>query len=178
MSLYDTTRLLSQLQSLTQERERPLLEAALASALRDLLGAARVSILKLSQTPQESFVWPAVVVDAEGTRIRDDGVSVPADMISVGRLPRLQACLDRGSHLADAGKDLFPLLKANGACFGFVDIEGCAIDEAQIEIAERLQAIFCASFPAFPATTTPGLNRCAFRAGASQTRRVSTTGWR
>jgi len=142
MSLPGTTRLLSHLQNLTQERERPLLEAALASALRDLLGAARVSILKLSQTPQESFVWPAVVVDADGARVHDDGVSVPADMVSVGRLPRLQACLDRGSHLSEAGKDLFPLLKANGACFGFVDIEGCAIDEAQIEVAERLQAIF------------------------------------
>lgn len=142
MSLPGATRLLSHLQSLTQQRERPLLEAALASALRDILGASRVSILKLSQTPSESFVWPAVEVDADGARIHDDGVSVPADMVSVERLPRLQDCLESGKHRAGAGRDLFPLLKANGACFGFVEIEGGAIDAAQVEVAERLQAIF------------------------------------
>ena len=142
MALFDAERLLNHLESLTRQRERPLLEAALAVALRDLLGADRVSILKLSQTPQESFVWPAVVVDADGARVHDDGVSVPADMVSVERLPRLRACLESGKRRAEAGSELFPLLKAHGTCFGFVDIEGGAIDAAQIEVAGRLQAIF------------------------------------
>jgi diguanylate cyclase (GGDEF)-like protein len=142
MSQFDAERLLNHLESLTKQRERPLLEAALALALRDLLGATRVSILKLSQTPQESFVWPAVVVNAEGAQIHDDGVSVPADMVSVERLPRLKACLESGKHRAEAGRDLFSLKRANGTCFGFVEVEGSKVDEARIEVARRLQAIF------------------------------------
>lgn len=140
MSSISAGQLLSHLERLTQERERPLLEAGLASALHDLLGAERVTILKLSQTPLESFVWPAVVVDGDGAHVRDDGISIPADMVSVERFERIQAYLENGTQRT--GDGLFPLLKSSGVCFGFVDIEGCTIDEAQIEIACRLQAIF------------------------------------
>ena len=58
MSQFDAERLLNHLESLTKQRERPLLEAALALALRDLLGATRVSILKLSQTPRNPSSGP------------------------------------------------------------------------------------------------------------------------
>lgn len=142
MSTLTAKRLLAHLESMTHERERPLLEVALASALRDLLGADRVSVYKLAQAPGESFVWPAVVVGAKGAQVRDDGVSVPEEMVSIERFPRLQACLESGTQQAAGNSSIFPLLKASGACFGFVDIEGRAVDSGQIEVAERLQAIF------------------------------------
>jgi diguanylate cyclase (GGDEF)-like protein len=142
MSTLTAKRLLAHLESMTHERERPLLEVALASALRDLLGADRVSVYKLAQAPGESFVWPAVVVGAKGAQVRDDGVSVPEEMVSIERFPRLQACLESGTQQAAGNSSIFPLLKASGACFGFVEIEGRAVDSGQIELAERLQAIF------------------------------------
>ena len=142
MSPLTAKQLLAHLESMTHERERPLLEVALASALRDLLGAECVSILKLTQAPGESFVWPAVVVDANGVQVRDDGVSVPEEMVSIERFPHLQACLDSGTEQTGGDSRIFPLLKASGACFGFVEIEGCRVDGGQVEVAERLQAIF------------------------------------
>ena len=142
MSLVTAKRLLTHLESMTRERERPLLEVALASALRDLLGADRVSIFKLAQAPGESFVWPAVVIDAKGAQVRDDGVSIPEEMVSIERFPRLQACLESGTPQTAGDSRISPLLKANGVCFGFVEIEGRAVDNGQVEVAERLQAIF------------------------------------
>jgi hypothetical protein len=92
MSSISAGQLLSHLERLTQERERPLLAAGLASALHDILGAERVTILKLSQTPLESFVWPAVVVDGDGAHVRDDGISIPADMVKTVHNEPATAC--------------------------------------------------------------------------------------
>ena len=142
MSALFSNRLLTRIESLTRERERPLLEVALAEALIDLLACTRVTILKLSQTPGESFVWPAVIVDASGVQLRDDGISVPEDMVSVERFPRLWTCMQSSARTSGDGRHVMPLLKASGICFGFVEIETPLFAPGQVETAERLQAIF------------------------------------
>ncbi|OHC66289.1 MAG: hypothetical protein A3H93_00635 [Rhodocyclales bacterium RIFCSPLOWO2_02_FULL_63_24] len=135
-------RFLSHIERITHERDRPQLEVALAESLRDLLHCERVSILKLAQAPGEAFVWPAVVIGADGAQIHDDGVSVPADMVSIARFPRLAACLQSTARQTAGAHTAFPLLTDNGTCFGFVEIEGKAIDSARLGIAERLLTVF------------------------------------
>lgn len=142
MPKLSANQILAHIGNMTRERERPLLELALASALNDLLACDRVRIMKLSPTPSESFVWPAVVVDAGGAVVRDDGVSVPEDMVSVERFPQLAACLQTSQPQFAAHSVALPLLKASGACFGFVEIEGMPSDTRKLELTRRLQAVF------------------------------------
>ena len=133
---------LTHIERITRERDRPQLKIALAEALRDLLGSSRVVIHNLLQAPGETFVWPAAVVDDTGSHIHDDGLSIPADMVSIDYYPLLDACQKSGVRQADGDSTVFPVLRANGSSTGFVVIAGKPLDPAQLAIAELLLAIY------------------------------------
>ena len=135
-------RILTHIERITRERDRPQLKIALAEALRDLLGSSRVVIHNLLQAPGENFVWPAAVVDDTGPHIYDDGVSIPADMVSIDYYPLLEACLHSGLRQADGDSTVFPILRSNGSSFGFVAIAGKPLDPAQLTVAEHVLAIY------------------------------------
>ena len=133
---------LTHVERITRERDRAQLKIALAEALRDLLSTSRVVIHNMMQAPGEIFVWPAAVVDDTGSHIHDDGLSIPADMVSIDYYPLLDACQKSGLRQADGDSTVFPVLRANGSSTGFVVIAGKPLDPAQLAIAELLLAIY------------------------------------
>ncbi len=133
---------LTHIERITRERDRPQLKIALAEALRDLLGSSRVVVHNLLQAPGETFVWPAAVVDDTGPHVHDDGLSIPADMVSIDYYPLLEACLRSGLRQSDGDSTVFPILRSNGGSFGFVAIAGRPLDGERLAIAEHLLAIF------------------------------------
>ena len=133
---------LTHVERITRERDRPQLKIALAEALRDLLGSSRVVIHNILQAPGETFVWPAAVVDDTGPHVHDDGMSIPADMVSIDYYPLLDACLHSSARQADGDSTVFPILRANGSSFGFVAIVGKPLDAEQLVLAEYLLAIY------------------------------------
>ena len=135
-------KLLSHIERITSERDRPQLNIALAQALHDLLGSGSVNILKLLQAPGEAFIWPAAVVDDTGPHIHDDGLSVPVSMVSIDYYPQLVVCLESGLRQTTGDSAVFPIWKANGSVFGFVTIAGKSMDEDQLAIAQHLLTIF------------------------------------
>ena len=135
-------RTLTHIARITRERDRAQLKIALAEALRDLLGSSRVVIHNILQAPGETFVWPAAVVDDTGSHIHDDGLSIPADMVSIDYYPLLDACLHSGTRQSDGDSTIFPILKASGSSFGFVAIAGKPLDAPQLVIADHLLAIY------------------------------------
>lgn len=135
-------QLLSHIERITGERDRPQLNIVMAQALRDLVGTGSVSILNLLQAPGEAFIWPAAVVDDTGSHIHDDGLSVPESMVSIDYYPQLVVCLESGLRQMTGDNTIFPLLRAKGTVSGFVTIAGKTLDPAQLAIAEHLLAIF------------------------------------
>ncbi len=143
LSRKSVQQLLLYAERLTRERDRAQLELVLVEALREILGASGASLLKLTQTPEESLVWPAAVCDANGPQLHDDGLSLPEDMASIEYYPLLEAGLQSGQMQAAGDTTVFPLRKADGDWFGFVEIAAAhALDGAQVVVAERLLAIF------------------------------------
>jgi diguanylate cyclase (GGDEF)-like protein len=135
-------KLLSHIERITGERDRPQINIALAHALRDLLGIGNVTILTLLQAPGEAFVWPAAAVDNDGPHIHDDGLAVPSSMVSIDYHPQLAACLQSGVRNTRGDDTVFPISKTNGSVCGFVRIAGKKLDESQLSIATHLLAIF------------------------------------
>ncbi len=135
-------KLLSHIERITGERDRPQINIALAHALRDLLGNGSVSILTMLQTPGEAFVWPAAAVDDDGPHIHDDGLAVPSRMVSIDHYPQLLLCLQSGVRNICGDDTVFPISKANGSVCGFVMIAGKKLDDQQLAFATHLLAIF------------------------------------
>ena len=135
-------KLLSHIERITSERNRPQLKVAVAQALRDLVGSESVSVLKLLEAPGEAFVWPAAVVDDTGAHIHDDGLSVPDSMVSIEYYPQLVVCLESGLRQTTGDQTVFPIARANGSVFGFVTLAGKLLDGNQLAIAEHVLAIF------------------------------------
>ena len=135
-------KLLSHIERITCERDRPQINIALAHALRDLLGTGSVSVLSLLQTPGEAFVWPAASVDDDGPHIHDDGLAVPSSMVSIEYHPTLLLCLQSGERNVSGEDTVFPISKTNGSVCGFVTIVGKRLDDQQLAIATHLLAIF------------------------------------
>ena len=135
-------RLLSHIERITRERERPQLNVVVAQALRELLGAGSVSVHKLLQAPGEDFIWPAALVDETGPHIHDDGLSVPDSMVSIDYYPQLIVCLQSGVRQTTGDNTVYPVLRANGSTFGFVTIAGKELDHRELETADHLLAIF------------------------------------
>ena len=135
-------KLLSHIERITGERDRPQINIALAHALRELLGIGSVSILTLLQAPGEALVWPAAAVDADGSHIYDDGLAVPSRMVSLDFHPQLLACLQSGVCNISGEDTVFPISKTNGSVCGFVTIAGKKLDDQQLAIAAHLLAIF------------------------------------
>jgi diguanylate cyclase (GGDEF)-like protein len=133
---------LTHVERITRERDRSLLSVALAEAMHELLGVARVSVHSLLQMPGETFVWPSVVVDDTGSHIHDDGFSIPADMVSIDYYPLLDACLQSCTRLVDGDSTIFPVLRANGRPSGFVAISSKPMASPQLVIAEHLLGIY------------------------------------
>ncbi len=135
-------KLLTHIERITAERDRTKLNITLAHALREVVGAGSVSILKLLQAPGEAFIWPAAVVDETGAHVHDDGLSVPDGMVSIEFYPQLVVCLQSCARQTTGDSTVYPILKANGSTFGFVTLTGTVLSEAQLEKAGSLMAIF------------------------------------
>ena len=135
-------KLLSHIERITGERDRPQINVALAHAMRDLLGIGSVSILTLLQAPGEAFVWPAASVDEVGPHIHDDGLAVPSSMESIDYYPQLLACLQSGVRNISGEDTVFPISKTTGSVSGFVMVTGKRLDDQQLAIATHLLAIF------------------------------------
>jgi len=135
-------QLLTHIEHITRERDRPQLNVAVAEALRDLLGSGQVSVLKLLQAPGEAFIWPAVMVDDTGSHIHDDGVSVPESMVSIDYYPQLVMCLQNGARQTSGDSTVFPISRTNGNVFGFISIAGRPLTPAQLAMAEHILRIF------------------------------------
>ncbi len=135
-------KLLSHIERITAERDRTKLHIALAQALREVVDAGSVSILKLLQAPGEAFIWPAAVVDETGAHVHDDGLSVPDSMVSIEFYPQLVVCLQSGARQTTEDSTVYPILKANGSTFGFVMLSGATLDKQCLELADHLMAIF------------------------------------
>ncbi len=135
-------KLLTHIERITGERDRPQINIALAHALRDLLGTGSVGILTLLQAPGEAFVWPAATVDDAGPHIHDDGLAVPSSMVLIEYYPQLLACLQSGARITNGADTVFPISRANGSVAGFVTVAGKSLSESQLLIAEHLLVIF------------------------------------
>ena len=135
-------KLLSHIERITGERDRPQINVALAQALRDLPGIGSVNVFALLQAPGEALVWPVATVDDDGPHIHDDGLAVPSSMVSIDYYPQLLACLQSGVRNISGEDTVFPILKANGSICGFVTIAGKKLDDQQLAIATHLLAIF------------------------------------
>ncbi|MEO8384836.1 MAG: GGDEF domain-containing protein [Betaproteobacteria bacterium] len=135
-------KLLSHIERITGERDRPQINVALAHALRDLLGMGSVSILTLMHAPGEAFVWTAAAVDDQGPHIHDDGLAVPSGMVSIDYHPQLMACLQTGERNVSGEDTVFPISKTNGSVSGFVKITGKKLNQQQLALATHLLAIF------------------------------------
>ena len=135
-------KLLSHIERITGERDRPQINIAVAHALRDLLGTGSVTIYSLLQTPEEAFVWPAASVNDSGPHIHDDGLAVPSRMVSIDYHPQLLASLRSGARVNSGNDIVFPIVKANGSVSAFVALAGKSLDESQLAFAGHLLAIF------------------------------------
>lgn len=135
-------RLLTHAERLTRERDRARLEITLVEALRDLLDASGVSLLKLMQTPEEALIWPAAVCDADGPQLHDDGLSLPDELVSIEYYPLLESCLQTAERVAAGDATVFPLRKADGEWFGFIEVAGQPLSAEQVAVAEQLLGIF------------------------------------
>lgn len=142
MFLDPTSHLLNCVEAITRERERPRVELALASALRELFSASRVRLLKVSTFSGEAFVSLAVEIDAVGARILDDGIGVPQDLTSLERLPALAAAMAQGLPQPLSDGIVLPLRSVEGRTFGFAEIDGALAERSLIEAAGHLQAVF------------------------------------
>ncbi len=136
------SRTLFYLERLTRERDRRQLKVTLAEALHACLGSSRVVVHNLLQAPGETFVWPAAAVDETGSHAHDDGLSIPADMVSIDYYPLLDACLQSGLRQSDGDSTVFPILRAHGGLIGFVVIAGKPLEAEQLVIAEYFLAIY------------------------------------
>ena len=135
-------RLLSHIERITGERDRPQINIAVAHALRDLLGTGGVTIYSLLHTPGEAFVWPAASVNDTGAHVHDDGLSVPSSMVSIDYHPQFFASLRSGARVIDGSDIVFPIVKANGSVSGFVKLAGKSLNESELSFAQHLLAIF------------------------------------
>jgi len=135
-------RLLTHIERMTSERERPLLEVALTEALLDRLEVSSVSVVKVMVTPEEVFVWPAVISDSTGSQLHDDGLSLPEEMISIEYHPLLDTCLKTGITQESGNDTVIPIVKADGTWFGFVEIAGRALNANETGLVTSLTTIF------------------------------------
>ena len=83
-------QLIKCLGQMTRGRERGQLEIALAEALLEVLKADAINVYKCQDISGEVFVWRSVETTRSGTRLHDNGLSKPDNIMSLERLPLLK----------------------------------------------------------------------------------------
>lgn len=135
-------RLLNSLKQMTQGRERPVLELAFAKGLLTLIAAERVSIYKLEEIAGKNQIWLSVEAGTARTRLYDDGVSVPDDLLPVEQFPLIHACIETGMMQFGDNETVFPVMTSFSRCFGFIEIVGKRLDRDQSSMTADFLAIF------------------------------------
>lgn len=144
--LVNLVTLVTYLDRLTGERQRPQLELVLVEALRELLQAQRVAYFKLQQAPDEALFWLAVETDSQGTRVADDGINPPLKLASIETRPEIHALLGRDAlepiPCAEGVRLVKPIISA-GAATGFLEMDvGRMLDTEQILMTSTLITTF------------------------------------
>lgn len=119
-------RLLDHIAGLTGERQRPQLEARLVEALRDITAASAITYFKLQTVHDETLCWVAVTTDAHGVAIHDDGVSLPARMVTLSSQPDANVALRDKVPVRSATKVGYRLtypVSNSGSAAGFLVLE-------------------------------------------------------
>ena len=136
------TPLLDYIQRMTHGRDRPMIELALAQALRTTLNVPRVQLHKCAQTGDGLLVWVAVDVTASASTSLDDGIAVPEHAVPVAQLPLIETFIRTGVPDFADERNLLPIVLDNSQWFGFIEVDGDMLDLPQMMTAGQLVAVF------------------------------------
>ncbi|WP_161493314.1 GGDEF domain-containing protein [Zoogloea sp. LCSB751] len=106
---------LKHVESITQHRDRTLLELGVASALFELVKALEVNLYKVTEHGEDIFLTQVVHVGPEGVRYVQEELSDGEETIPVSQRPEMAACVEQNQivlrHLAASGQYLhcFPI---------------------------------------------------------------------
>lgn len=107
---------LKHVESITQHRDRTLLELGVASALFELVKALEVNLYKVTEHGNDNFLTRVVHVGSEGVRYAQEELDDIEEMIPVAQRPEMAACVEQTHivlrHLPETGQYLhcFPIL--------------------------------------------------------------------
>jgi len=135
-------KLLDTVQKMTNGRERPMLEIAMANSLLGLTNANQVSIYKFEEREGIPRVWISSQITSKGAQLHDDGISAPEDFFPITDFPAF--CISRNSGLPHAEADLLvlPIILHSSRLYGFVEVAGAAPDSASSPSVASVLAIF------------------------------------
>jgi diguanylate cyclase (GGDEF)-like protein len=119
-------QLLDTVQKMTNGRERPQLEIAMANSMLALSRAKQVSIYKFEEREGKPRVWISVLTTSAGTHLHDDGICAPEDFFTLSDFPAFTISRSSGLPHAEAGSVTLPIVLHNSRLYGFVEIKGAA----------------------------------------------------
>ncbi|MBS0352574.1 MAG: GGDEF domain-containing protein [Proteobacteria bacterium] len=107
---------LKHVESITQHRDRTLLELGVASALFELVKALEVNLYKVTEHGNDNFLTQVVHVAPEGVRYVQEALDDVTETMPVSQRPEMAACVEQNHivlrHLEATGQYLhcFPIL--------------------------------------------------------------------
>ncbi|MBS0346704.1 MAG: GGDEF domain-containing protein [Proteobacteria bacterium] len=139
---------LKHVESITQHRDRTLLELGVASALFELVKALEVNLYKVIEHGNDCFLTQVVHVGPEGVRYVQEELDDSVDTMPVAQRPEMAACVGQRHivlrHLADTGQYLhcFPVL-AEHRVLGVLEVVCSAhLSEENLGTAEGFLGLY------------------------------------
>jgi diguanylate cyclase (GGDEF)-like protein len=139
---------LKHVESITQHRDRTLLELGVASALFELVKALEVNLYKVIEHGKDNFLTQVVHVGQAGVRYVQDELDDTAETIPVAQRPEMAACVEQNHivlrHLEATGRYLhcFPIL-AERRVLGVLEVVcGAQLSEENLGTAEGFLGLY------------------------------------
>lgn len=139
---------LKHVESITQHRDRTLLELGVASALFELVKALEVNLYKVTEHGEDKFLTQVVHVGPEGVRYVQEELDDVEETLPVAQRPEMAACVEQTHivlrHLADSGQYLhcFPIL-AERRVLGVLEVACSAqLSEENLGTAEGFLGLY------------------------------------
>ena len=139
---------LKHVESITQHRDRTLLELGVASALFELVKALEVNLYKASEHGDSRFLAQVIHVGQDGVRYLQEELDEEGEAIPLGSRPEMAACLEQNHivlrHLVDKGQYLhcFPIMAEHRALGVLEVVCGTQLSDENLGTAEGFLGLY------------------------------------